>query len=43
MSYLNSVTLVDCLSGNGIKNPVPGWHCCELACAELEQNAYVSD
>ena len=19
------------------REPVPGWHCCELACAELEQ------
>ena len=22
------------------KEPVAGWHCCELACAELEQNAH---
>lgn len=21
------------------KEPAPGWHCCELACTELEQNA----
>ena len=22
------------------REPVPGWHCCELACADVEQHAH---